>query len=200
MPDRARWQALEKHRLLRVGFVFQRFFLLPMLTAWENIELPQAEAGAARAVRRARTEELLELASEQRPVNVTFRTHADGVKLSIGLKSKYPDDMTIILQHDFEQLNIKEDRFEARLSRAAAYQLLQTRGDVAGAASGSGLAEAIERMNQLAGLANRIAASSASAVSAVWSRGWPNRSGCASSPWTRRHWARSIPTSLAPSS
>jgi hypothetical protein len=33
---------------------------------------------------------------------------------------------------------------------AAAYQLLQTRGDVAGAASGSGLAEAIERMNQLA--------------------------------------------------
>src|SRR5260221_475579 len=26
-------------RLRRVGFVFQRFFLLPMLTAWENIEL-----------------------------------------------------------------------------------------------------------------------------------------------------------------
>src|SRR5205814_2787589 len=25
-------------RLTRVGFVFQRFFLLPMLTAWENIE------------------------------------------------------------------------------------------------------------------------------------------------------------------
>lgn len=33
---------------------------------------------------------------------------------------------------------------------AAAYQLLQARGDVAGSASGSGLAEAIERMNQLA--------------------------------------------------
>ncbi|HEY8257087.1 MAG TPA: hypothetical protein VIG08_05475 [Gemmatimonadales bacterium] len=33
---------------------------------------------------------------------------------------------------------------------AAAYQLLQARGDVSGAASGSGLAEAIERMNQLA--------------------------------------------------
>ena len=36
-------------RLTRIGFVFQRFFLLPMLTAWENIELPQAEAGAAKA-------------------------------------------------------------------------------------------------------------------------------------------------------
>src|SRR5206468_6690392 len=30
-------------RLRRIGFVFQRFFLLPMLTAWENVELPQAE-------------------------------------------------------------------------------------------------------------------------------------------------------------
>jgi putative ABC transport system ATP-binding protein len=47
-------------RLTRIGFVFQRFFLLPMLTAWENVELPQAEAGAAKAARRARTRELLE--------------------------------------------------------------------------------------------------------------------------------------------
>jgi putative ABC transport system ATP-binding protein len=47
-------------RLTRIGFVFQRFFLLPMLTAWENVELPQAEAGAAKAERRARTRELLE--------------------------------------------------------------------------------------------------------------------------------------------
>jgi putative ABC transport system ATP-binding protein len=47
-------------RLTRIGFVFQRFFLLPMLTAWENVELPQAEAGATKAARRARTRELLE--------------------------------------------------------------------------------------------------------------------------------------------
>jgi putative ABC transport system ATP-binding protein len=47
-------------RLRRIGFVFQRFFLLPMLTAWENIELPQAEAGATKADRRARTGELLD--------------------------------------------------------------------------------------------------------------------------------------------
>jgi putative ABC transport system ATP-binding protein len=47
-------------RLMRIGFVFQRFFLLPMLTARENIELPQAEAGVAGADRRARTRELLE--------------------------------------------------------------------------------------------------------------------------------------------
>ena len=47
-------------RLTRIGFVFQRFFLLPMLTAWENIELPQSEAGVAAAERRGRTRALLE--------------------------------------------------------------------------------------------------------------------------------------------
>ena len=47
-------------RLREIGFVFQRFFLLPMLTAWENVELPQAEAGASRGERRTRTAELLE--------------------------------------------------------------------------------------------------------------------------------------------
>jgi ABC-type lipoprotein export system ATPase subunit len=47
-------------RLREIGFVFQRFFLLPMLTAWENVELPQAEAGVPRPERRARTQELLD--------------------------------------------------------------------------------------------------------------------------------------------
>jgi putative ABC transport system ATP-binding protein len=52
----------DRSRLRRreIGFVFQRFFLLPMLTAWENIELPQAEAGTGRVERRQRTSELLE--------------------------------------------------------------------------------------------------------------------------------------------
>jgi putative ABC transport system ATP-binding protein len=47
-------------RLRHIGFVFQRFFLLPMLTAAENVELPQSEAGAPRAARQSRTRELLE--------------------------------------------------------------------------------------------------------------------------------------------
>ena len=47
-------------RLRRIGFVFQRFYLLPMLTAWENVELVQSEAGMPAAERRARTRELLE--------------------------------------------------------------------------------------------------------------------------------------------
>jgi putative ABC transport system ATP-binding protein len=47
-------------RLRSIGFVFQRFFLLPMLTAAENVELPQSEAGASPRDRHARTRDLLE--------------------------------------------------------------------------------------------------------------------------------------------
>jgi len=47
-------------RLTSIGFVFQRFFLLPMLTAQENIELPQSEAGVSRAERRERARALLD--------------------------------------------------------------------------------------------------------------------------------------------
>jgi len=47
-------------RLRHIGFIFQRFFLLPMLTAWENVELPQSEAGVPKEARRQRTAELLD--------------------------------------------------------------------------------------------------------------------------------------------
>src|SRR6187399_1568118 len=47
-------------RLRSIGFVFQRFFLLPMLSAAENVELPMSEAGVAAAARRSRTRDLLD--------------------------------------------------------------------------------------------------------------------------------------------
>jgi putative ABC transport system ATP-binding protein len=65
-------------RLTRIGFVFQRFFLLPMLTAAENVELPQAEAGIARASRRERTADLLEY------VGLAHRAHHRPSQLSGG--------------------------------------------------------------------------------------------------------------------
>ncbi|MEJ2481642.1 MAG: ABC transporter ATP-binding protein [Gemmatimonadota bacterium] len=48
-----------RFRLEHVGLVFQRFHLLPMLTALENVELPMAEAGLARKEREQRAKELL---------------------------------------------------------------------------------------------------------------------------------------------
>jgi putative ABC transport system ATP-binding protein len=46
-------------RLRRIGFVFQRFHLLPALTARENIELPMAEAKMKGPEREKRARELL---------------------------------------------------------------------------------------------------------------------------------------------
>ena len=47
-------------RLRNIGFVFQRFYLMAMLTARENVELPMAEAGVPTAERVARARELLD--------------------------------------------------------------------------------------------------------------------------------------------
>jgi putative ABC transport system ATP-binding protein len=52
-------RAATDFRLRSVGFVFQRFHLLPMLTAAENVALPMAEAGVPTRERLARAEELL---------------------------------------------------------------------------------------------------------------------------------------------
>jgi putative ABC transport system ATP-binding protein len=48
-----------RFRLLEIGFVFQRFYLVPALTARENIELPLSEAGTGKDDRRKRATELL---------------------------------------------------------------------------------------------------------------------------------------------
>jgi putative ABC transport system ATP-binding protein len=51
---------LTRLRLTRLGFIFQRFHLLPVLTARENVELPMAEAGVRGPERRVRAAELLD--------------------------------------------------------------------------------------------------------------------------------------------
>jgi len=57
--DRMRDGEATRFRLLHVGFVFQRFYLMPALTAIENVELPMAEAKVPGAKRRQRARELL---------------------------------------------------------------------------------------------------------------------------------------------
>jgi putative ABC transport system ATP-binding protein len=57
--DRMRDSEATKFRLLKIGFVFQRFYLMPALTALENVELPMAEAKISTAQRVHRARELL---------------------------------------------------------------------------------------------------------------------------------------------
>ena len=51
---------LAKFRLNSIGFVFQHFYLLPSLTAFENIELPLQEAGVNKKKRKERVKYLLD--------------------------------------------------------------------------------------------------------------------------------------------
>ena len=48
-----------RFRLLEVGFIFQRFYLMAALSALENVELPMAEAGVGKRERRVRAMEFL---------------------------------------------------------------------------------------------------------------------------------------------
>jgi uncharacterized protein len=47
---------------------------------------------------------------------LTFKTHADGVDIPEFLKEQYPDEMTIIIQHQYWALKVKEDYFEVTLT------------------------------------------------------------------------------------
>jgi putative ABC transport system ATP-binding protein len=65
-------RALEKYRLLKVGFVFQFFNLIPTLTALENLELPMMVAGVEEGPGRERAQALLKMVgiegkAEKRP-------------------------------------------------------------------------------------------------------------------------------------
>ena len=47
---------------------------------------------------------------------ITFLSTAEGVKLSPRLLAQYPEEMTVILQHQFWDLVVTDDRFEVGLS------------------------------------------------------------------------------------
>ncbi len=47
---------------------------------------------------------------------ITFRTQHPGVRLSNRMRAEYPDEMTIVLQHQFWDLTVTEQAFEVGLS------------------------------------------------------------------------------------
>jgi hypothetical protein len=47
---------------------------------------------------------------------ISFDTRADGVRLSDRLRAQYPNEMTIILQHQFWDLKVGDEEFEVGLS------------------------------------------------------------------------------------
>lgn len=47
---------------------------------------------------------------------VSFRTDKPGVRISTRLRERYPQDMTIVLQHQFDNLVVQDNAFEVGLS------------------------------------------------------------------------------------
>jgi uncharacterized protein len=47
---------------------------------------------------------------------ITFRTRLPGVKISDALIQQYPEEMTIVLEHQFWDLDVEEERFAVTLS------------------------------------------------------------------------------------
>jgi len=47
---------------------------------------------------------------------VAFDTRADGVKLSQRMRTQYPEEMTVVLQHQFWDLVVTDEQFEVGLS------------------------------------------------------------------------------------
>jgi hypothetical protein len=47
---------------------------------------------------------------------ISFKTRAPGVTVPVAMRQKYPDEMTIILQHEFWDLSVNGEGFEVSLS------------------------------------------------------------------------------------
>ena len=51
---------------------------------------------------------------------ITFQTEHEGVEIADRLVAQYPDEMTIVLQHQFWGLEVSEDAFEITPARTSA--------------------------------------------------------------------------------
>ena len=73
----------------------------------------QALRGVVRAV-------LVDIAKRGLPGDhhfyISFDTHAEGLRLSSRMRAQYPQEMTIVLQHQFWDLIVTEEAFEVGLS------------------------------------------------------------------------------------
>jgi putative ABC transport system ATP-binding protein len=73
---------LDRFRSRKVGFVFQSFFLLPTLTALENVQIPMFEGPLSARERIAKANELLQL------VGMSHRVEHRPAQLSVGERQR----------------------------------------------------------------------------------------------------------------
>lgn len=76
------WGRLDRLRSRKIGFVFQSFYLLPTLTALENVQIPMFGTGRSAAEREKKAAELLDA------VGLTDRASHVPMSLSVGQRQR----------------------------------------------------------------------------------------------------------------
>lgn len=57
---------------------------------------------------------------------ITFRTDAEGVSVPEDIRARYPEEMTIVLQHQYWHLDVRDDGFSVMLKFGGASRTLST--------------------------------------------------------------------------
>jgi putative ABC transport system ATP-binding protein len=91
---------LARFRLLKVGYVFQLYNLIPTLTALENVELPMYLAGVPKETRRRRALELLEMVGLERHVDKTPDMLSVGEQQRVAIARALANSPAVVLMDE----------------------------------------------------------------------------------------------------
>ena len=88
---------LTKMRLKRIGFIFQSFYLIPTLSALENVELPMKELGLSRNDRKKKATKLLESVKMEGRMEHYPSQMSGGEQQRVAIARALANDPTILL-------------------------------------------------------------------------------------------------------
>ncbi len=121
-----------RRRLRSIGFIFQRFFLLPTLTATENVALPMRAAGLGRAPRTERARALLAEMGLAKRADALPHQLSGGEEQRVAIARALANDPAILLadeptgELDLASAGVVLDRLEAAHRRGGATLIVVT--------------------------------------------------------------------------